>query len=58
VVQAYRALDGGQPLQGLDLGSETLRRGTADLAAAAGEARLTPPVMLYGVPVKCGRRFC
>lgn len=48
IVQAYRSLDGGQSLLGLDLGSEPLRRLTADLAMAAGEARMTPPVMLYG----------
>jgi PAS domain S-box-containing protein len=48
VVQAYKSLDGGLPLHGLDLASEPLRRHTAELAMAAGEARLTPPVRLYG----------
>lgn len=48
VVQAYRSLDGGQPLLGLDLGSEQLRRHTAELAMQDGAARMTPPVMLSG----------
>ncbi|MYM66686.1 PAS domain S-box protein [Pseudoduganella sp. FT55W] len=48
VVQAYRSLDGGQPLLGLDLGSEQLRRHTAELAMHDGDARMTPPVMLFG----------